>query len=59
MRTEVCRQVARGLRVPAQVADALASMPRASGFQAIGVEMSRPSPEWSVAVGLAGLPTDL
>lgn len=59
MRTEVCRQVARGLRVPAQVADALASMPRASGFQSIGVEMSRPSPEWSVAVGLSGLPTDL
>ena len=57
--TEVCRTIARVVRVPAQVADPIAALAKAPGFVADGLDTSAPMPGWAVAVGVSLLPTDL
>ncbi len=57
--TNLCREVARGMRLPAQVADPLPALARASNVRAVGVDLSQPSPGWAVALGLCFSPKDL
>lgn len=59
LRTETCRAIARGVRVPAQMADPLASLPREPGSKCEGDEAKSCGPGWAVALGLCVLPTDL
>lgn len=55
----LCQHIARGLRLPAKVADPLARIARPGTEQAVGVDLSKPQPGWAVAVGLCHCPTDL
>lgn len=57
-RTEVCKRLARALGVPARVADPLNAFPHHPAARIEGVDLSAPSPEWAVAVGLCSLPTE-
>lgn len=59
LRTETCRVIARAVRVPAQMADPLASLPREAGFRCDGDQNMSAGPSWAVALGLCVLPTDL
>jgi Tfp pilus assembly PilM family ATPase len=59
LRTETCRAIARGVRVPAQMADPLASLPREAGYRCEGDAVKSVGPGWAVALGLCVLPTDL
>ena len=55
----LCQHIARGLRLPAKVADPLARVVRPGTEKAVGVDLSQPQPGWAVAVGLCHCPTDL
>ncbi len=57
--TGLCRELARRLRLPAQVADPLPALARASGTRASGVDFSQPTPGWAVPLGLCFSPRDL
>ncbi|MDX2146516.1 MAG: pilus assembly protein PilM [Planctomycetota bacterium] len=55
----LCQHIAKAVRVPAQVADPLASIARTGKEPCVGVDMKEPQPGWAVAVGLCVSPTDL
>lgn len=55
----LCQQIARTLRLPAQVADPLARLSRGTDKPASGVDLTAPQPGWTVAFGLCVSPTDL
>lgn len=57
--TELCRQMARSLRLAAQVVDPLSGLQRVAGLKAMGVDLARPGPGWAVPVGLCLSPVDL
>lgn len=52
----LCRRIARTLRVQAQVVDPLARLSRTGKEPAIGIDLSKAHPEWSVAAGLCACP---
>lgn len=55
----LCQQVARRIRMAAQVADPLARMARTGREACVGVDFSQPQPGWTVAFGLSLCPPDL
>lgn len=55
----LCQQVARRIRLAAQVADPVARMARTGNEACVGVDFSQPQPGWTVAFGLSLCPTDL
>ena len=55
----LCQHIARGLRLPARVADPLSRIHRTGSETAVGVDLTQPQPGWAVAVGLCQCPTDL
>lgn len=55
----LCQHVARRLRLPAQLADPLASIARTGDEPAVNVDFSLQQPGWAVPLGLSLLPTDL
>ena len=57
--TGLCQHIARALRLPAQTADPLARIARTGSEACLGVDLSRPQPGWTVAMGLCLGPTDL
>lgn len=57
-RPELCKRIARGLGVPAQVADVLNTVPRDPAARLDGVTLETSTPEWAVALGLCSLPTE-
>ncbi|MBL8747180.1 MAG: pilus assembly protein PilM [Phycisphaerae bacterium] len=57
-RPELCKRLARGLGVPAQVADVLVTVPSGPGMKLDGVALEDSTPEWAVALGLCMLPTE-
>ena len=56
---EVCRAVARALRLPAQVADPLARLRKQQTGKVRGIERDKPEPGWTVPIGLCLMPADL
>ena len=58
-RSEVCRAVARSLRLPAQVADPLSALARENGSSIRGLALQSAQPGWAVPIGLCLSPTDL
>jgi Tfp pilus assembly PilM family ATPase len=56
----LCQQIARSLRLPAQLGDPLARVVRgARGAKPINVDLRTAQPGWAVPLGLCLLPTDL
>lgn len=55
----LCQEIARRLKLPAQMADPMARIARTGSEPSAGVDMKQPQPGWSVAVGLCLSPTDL
>lgn len=55
----MCEELARRLRLPADVVDPLARIGRSGSERVSGVDFSEPQPGWAVAVGLCLCPTDL
>lgn len=55
----LCRQIARTLRLPAQVADPVARIARTGDEPAVNVDLDTAQPGWIVPFGLCLLPTDL
>lgn len=55
----LCQEIARRLKLSAQMADPMARVGRNGNEPASGVDMKQPQPGWSVAVGLCLSPTDL
>jgi Tfp pilus assembly PilM family ATPase len=55
----LCLRMARRLRLPAQLGDALALVTRTGAEPAMGVDLSKPQPGWSVVLGVCLSPTDL
>ncbi|MCC6970298.1 MAG: pilus assembly protein PilM [Phycisphaerales bacterium] len=55
----LCVRIARQLRLPAQLGDALALVSRTGTEPSMGVDLSKPQPGWSVALGVCLSPTDL
>jgi Tfp pilus assembly PilM family ATPase len=55
----LCQNVARVLKLPAQLADPLARVGRSGNEPVVGVDLKQPQPGWAVALGLALSPTDL
>lgn len=58
-RAEVCRAVARAIRLPAQVADPISALQRSESSVLRGLTMESAQPGWAVPVGLCLSPTDL
>ncbi len=57
--TGLCQQIARRLKVKAQVADPIAGVARGGQEPTSGVDLRVPQPGWAVALGLCLSPTDL
>ncbi|CAG0997472.1 hypothetical protein PHYC_02656 [Phycisphaerales bacterium] len=55
----LCQQIARALKVSAQMADPLARVARTGAEPALGVDLKRAQPGWTVPLGLCLSPTDL
>jgi Tfp pilus assembly PilM family ATPase len=55
----LCQHLARTLKLPAQIADPMASVSRTGREPATGVDFKVPQPGWAVALGLCLSPTDL
>lgn len=55
----LCQEIARRLKLSAQMADPMARIARTGNEPSSGVDMKLPQPGWSVAVGLCLSPTDL
>lgn len=55
----LCQQIARRLRLPAQMADPMARVARTGNEPALGVDLKQPQPGWAVALGLCLCQTDL
>lgn len=58
-RAGLCRHIARVLRLPAQVADPMASVKRTGAEPCAGVDMRHSLPGWTVPLGVCMSPTDL
>ena len=56
--TELCRHVAKKLRVAAQVADPLSTF-ETPAYETPGVDLLTPQPGWALPLGLCLSPTDL
>jgi len=56
--TDVCRAVARALRLPAQVADPMSRLKEGAKERVTGIDDQTPQPGWTVPIGLCLLPTD-
>ncbi len=56
--TDVCRAVARALRLPAQVADPMSRLKEGAQDRVTGIDEHTPQPGWTVPIGLCLLPTD-
>lgn len=57
---ELCRRIARALRLPAQLADPLVRLVRkTSGKAPVGIDLRQTQPGWAVPLGLCSLPTNL
>lgn len=56
---DVCKHVARSLRLPAQIADPLTPLRRCRDRRVEGLDLSQPQPGWAVPFGLCLSPTDL
>ncbi len=50
--TKLCQQIARALRIGAQLGDPMANLHGASNRQGTGVDMTQPQPGWAVPFGL-------
>jgi Tfp pilus assembly PilM family ATPase len=57
--TALCRQIARTLRLPAQLGDPLARVARTGKEPLNGADLAGCQPGWTVALGLCLSPTDL
>lgn len=56
----MCRKIAQALRLPAQLGDPLARLPRAAGAAPpVNVDLRQPQPGWAVPLGMCLLPTNL
>ncbi len=56
----MCKVIARGLRLPAQIADPLTPLEKpATEKRSTGVDLSVPQPGWAVPLGLCAARTDL
>jgi len=55
----LCQQLARMLRLPAQIADPLSLLRRRGDEPSRGVDLTEPQPGWTVALGLGLCPRDL
>jgi Tfp pilus assembly PilM family ATPase len=55
----LAQHIARTLRLPAQVADPMASVSRTGKESTPGVDFHQPQPGWALALGLSISPTDL
>lgn len=55
----LCEQIARRLRLPAVLADPMASVGRTGKEPALGMDLSSPQPGWAAALGASLSPTDL
>ncbi len=55
----LCQEIARALKLPAQMADPLARVARTGKEPALGVDLAQAQPGWTVALGLCLTPTDL
>lgn len=55
----LCQHIARTLKLPAQIADPLASVSRTGHEPTSGVDFKVSQPGWAVALGLCLSPTDL
>ncbi|HLO40524.1 MAG TPA: pilus assembly protein PilM [Phycisphaerales bacterium] len=55
----LCRRIAKTLHLPAQQMDPLARLARKPGAPAVNVDLTKPHPEWAVAVGLCSCPLAL
>lgn len=57
--TELCKLVAKALRLPAQVADPMSRLRQKAPSDLKGFEKDIPQPGWTVPIGLCLMPTDL
>ena len=57
--TGLCQQVARTLRLPAQLGDPLTRLECKKSLRTPGLDLSQPQPGWAVVCGLCTAPTDL
>lgn len=55
----LCMRIARRLRLPAQLGDAMALVSRSGTEPSMGVDWSKPQPGWGVVLGVCLSPTDL
>jgi Tfp pilus assembly PilM family ATPase len=55
----LAQHIARTLRLPAQVADTMASVGRTGKELTPGVDFRQPQPGWAMVLGLCMSPTDL
>ena len=55
----MCKVIARGLRLPAQIADPLTPLEKPKSEKRSGVDLSVPQPGWTVPLGLCAARTDL
>jgi Tfp pilus assembly PilM family ATPase len=55
----LCQHIARTLRLPAQVADPMASLARSGRESTPGVDFRQSQPGWAMTLGLCLSPTDL
>ncbi|MEO0511645.1 MAG: hypothetical protein AAF108_01945 [Planctomycetota bacterium] len=56
---DLCRRIAERLGVAAQLGDPLAGAERLAGIDAVGVDLSEPTPAFSAAFGVRTCPVDL
>lgn len=55
----LCQEIAKALKLPAQIADPLARIARTGKEPALGIDLAQPQPGWAVPLGLCLGPTDL
>ncbi len=55
----LCAQIAKAIRLPAQMADPMARVTRAGTEPTVGVDLKQAQPGWAVALGMCLSPTDL
>ncbi|MHC4415101.1 MAG: pilus assembly protein PilM [Planctomycetota bacterium] len=55
----LCQQVAKALRLPAQLGDPLTRFESRRSLRTPGLSLGQPQPGWAVACGLCTAPTDL
>jgi type IV pilus assembly protein PilM len=55
----LCQQIAKALKLPAQIADPLARIARTGNEAVLGLDIAQPQPGWCVPLGLCLGPTDL